>query len=207
MSDAGSIVTDAQVMAAIPAIREMTADVKRIIRAAEARIQKRIGRIQVDTYTDERHDLGRFILLKGRPVTTFTSLKYVSSVSEAGVLTTTTVGKDKYYVNESIGGVVILEPYLTTVSGTQYFPLSEDRFYKAGRLLATYSAGYADTDIPEDLVDVILIEINRSFTMSQKSSFHLTSTESELGTTNYLRKKWLPEQEGILIRYDRPMVW
>ena len=205
MADAGKIVTNAEVLAAIPTIQEVTLDVARIIRAAEGRVQKRIGQIKVATYTDERHDLSRFIQLIGRPVTVFTSLKYVASVAEDGTLSTATVGRNKYYVNESIGGIIVLEPYLETVAGTQYYPLSEDKFYRAGRLLATYTAGYAN--FPEEIVDVIIIEIHRMFTIAQKSAWHISSSESDFGITNYLRKRWLPEQETVLTKYSRPMVW
>jgi hypothetical protein len=105
MADVGAIVTDAEVLDWLD-VQTLKRNSEQLILEAEAFWLTELDRAFVqDTYTT-LHDVypgQKKILLEDRPVTTFTSLHYVSSRASDGTPTYVAYTADEYVVDEDAG--------------------------------------------------------------------------------------------------------
>ena len=223
MADVGSIATNDEVYSFCKASGwpsngsfEPVHDI--LIKGVESEVAHVTGRtFPTGVKTDEEHSIPPAILrdgfaigqtfefqVKHYPITAWSSLKKVTGrdASSGAVSSSDTIQRNSYHVDLETGVVRMIDP--STLSLWDTYPGAG---FPAGTkiLLATYTAGYAPADIPDDLKLLVLQIIARLFIQQKNGLWGQTSQAIEGFQNNYPDVEFTKSEMGKLERFSKPV--
>jgi hypothetical protein len=228
MSDTGTIVTDAEVVAMIPNIRSIEDREKFCILAAEGLVQNYCGQaFGALTVTDERVDIERgeiryagmlvharrqFALKYGNLIS-FTSLFVITARNSDGTPTSLwSVPKDTYVVDLPLGIVSLITPLAYDVGLYGFYPYSfasTDSWPQGFDVMrASYKVGAAEgvgdgVSAPYAVKMAVIQIISRMYQMAQMQMFHVNTVTMETGSTSIIHTGLTEEEKQFLQPYVR----
>jgi len=215
MADTGRIVTDEEVIANLRSIGSIGTTERRAILAAERAVERYCcRRFDQQTYDRERHTLPSLITYGGviqkqplkvrvnnPPIITWIKLENETTTNEDGTPDEDgvyLVDRKAYFVDSATGWIHLTDFYgrdwNAYLSGESAAYLTD----KPGGVMLSYVGGYAADDMPDDLVEAVLMIVGRLYKLMKEDKLELGNIQTDFGVQLPLRVRLTMEERSLL---------